>query len=115
MVRTSVVDVLHSSGDIVMLDQVPTSRVADMDTRSIGRQTVPARDFPVVRPRGGWRAANLVRRRQGHRIAMRMLALKVSGYRGQAIATVFGTTRTAVYMRLSRLRRGYYSSPTPHA
>jgi hypothetical protein len=44
-----------------------------------------------------------------------MLALRVSGYRGNDIAAIFNTTRPAVHQRLYRLRTGFNARNTEHA
>jgi hypothetical protein len=54
----------------------------------------------------GWRFANEARLEHGASEAWRMLAMRLAGYRVGAIAEAFGTTRTAVYQRLYRMRQG---------
>ena len=56
----------------------------------------------------GWHFANEARLHHGASEAMRMLACRLSGYRVGAIAAIFGTTRSAVYQKLYRLRQGFY-------
>lgn len=56
----------------------------------------------------GWRFANEARRRKAQKKAMRMLLLRLSKCRADAIAEMFGTTRAAVYQRLYRMRSGAY-------
>jgi hypothetical protein len=59
----------------------------------------------------GWRFPNEARRRIAKRKAMYMLVLRAGGYRTGAIAQMFGTTTTAVYQQLYRLRSGFYDRP----
>jgi hypothetical protein len=75
-------------------------------------QTVDARDpgTGTAGTRQGWSAANRARRKYGHKKAIAMLAFKISRHSGQDIASLFGTTRGAVYQRLFRLRTGRYTA-----
>lgn len=59
----------------------------------------------------GWRFANEARRRHAHKKAMQMLVLRLGGYHASQIAEMFGTTTTAVYQQLYRLRSGFYDRP----
>jgi hypothetical protein len=59
----------------------------------------------------GWRVANEARRRQARWKATYMLYCRLAGYSAEAIALMFGTTRTAVYQQLYRLRSGFYDRP----
>ena len=56
----------------------------------------------------GWRFANEARLRHGSNEAVQMLDLRLTGCPASVIAEMFGTTRSAVYQRLYRLRQGFY-------
>ena len=66
-------------------------------------ETVVAREN-----RRSWRRANDARLRRGRKKAIAMFTLKLNRVPLQAIAETFGTTRGAVYVRLHRLRSGFY-------
>ena len=68
---------------------------------------------PVVPARANhrsWRHANAARRRRGRRKAVAMLTMKLNRLSARGIAETFATTPGAVYVRLHRLRSGYYGT-----
>jgi hypothetical protein len=56
----------------------------------------------------GWRAANAARHRNGKRTAFRMALLRITGWKPDDIAEMFGVTRAAVYQQWYRYRSGFY-------
>ncbi len=90
------------------MQRPPVLRVTySTDTDPDTSQTAVARESGTEN-RQRWRWANQARLKQGHRKAVAMLAMKLSRFRGREIASAFETTPGAVYVRLHRLRRGFY-------
>ena len=67
------------------------------------------RTMPARESRSSWAAANSARRKQARRKALSMLVLRINGSRGADTASLFHTSRAAVYQRLYRLRRRQYA------
>ena len=77
----------------------------DTDAPPATPQTVPAREN-----HRSWRQANAARLRRGRTKAVAMLTMKLNRVAARGIAAAFATTPGAVYVRLHRLRSGYYGT-----